>query len=71
MNDLAPTQRYGGQGHTQDIALTLAPGYSYGGWRFSVEGGPWIFWQTRHEDTRETTRMVDASFKTVAQLGHL
>lgn len=67
----APTNPFVGSGHTQGIALTLAPGYSWGKWRFAVEGGPWIFWQTWSELAQFGDTTVDASHKTVAQLGYV
>lgn len=40
---------FNGQGHTQGVALTLEPYITYGGWRFGVEAGAWLHWETWHE----------------------
>lgn len=39
---------FNGQGHTQGVALTLEPGYTYKGTRFALEAGPWLYWATWH-----------------------
>ena len=50
INRNAPTNYFDGQGHTQGVALTLAPGYSFGNhWRVALEAGGWAYWQTWHE----------------------
>jgi hypothetical protein len=45
----SPQTRFSGSGHTQGLALTLAPGYNISDWRLQVEGGAFLFWQTWHE----------------------
>jgi hypothetical protein len=40
---------FNGQGHTQGVPLTLDVGYTWRGFRFGVEGGAWVYWQTWHE----------------------
>jgi hypothetical protein len=42
--------RFIGSGHDQGFALTLEPHYDYAGWRFGVEGGPYIHRSTWSED---------------------
>jgi hypothetical protein len=61
---------FGGAGHTQGIALTLSPGYAWNGWRVGAEAGPWVFWQTWHEQqVFAGTTPMDMSHRTQAQLG--
>lgn len=60
----APTTAFAGSGHVQGIAATLDAGYQYGQWRFGVEGGPWVFWETWHE----AAAGLDYSHRTVPQL---
>lgn len=68
----APTNWFGGQGHTQGIALTLTPGYSFGaGWRVAADVGPWVFWQTWHEHNNTPWGPDDSSHATVAQFGYV
>ncbi|MCG5072295.1 hypothetical protein [Paraburkholderia tagetis] len=45
-----PLANYLGSGHDMGILLTLEPHYDYGGWRFGVEGGPYIHRSTWTED---------------------
>lgn len=40
---------FNGQGHVQGIPLTLDVGYTYKGYRASLEGGVWEYWNTWHE----------------------
>ncbi|WP_296661913.1 hypothetical protein [Paraburkholderia sp.] len=37
-----PLANYLGSGHDTGVMLTLEPHYDYAGWRFGVEGGPYI-----------------------------
>jgi hypothetical protein len=57
-----------GQGHTQGIALTLQPGYTWHGIRLAVEGGPWVNWSTWHETAYLPGDTVNGSHRTVVQL---
>lgn len=67
------SQRYSpfnGQGHTQGIALTIEPHFTYGGLRFGVEAGPWIYWATWHESLYALdNQWHDLSHKTKMQFG--
>jgi hypothetical protein len=63
----SPETRFSGSGHTQGMALTLAPGYNLGAWRFSVEGGAFLYWQTWHE-TAYTEPVFNANHKTTAEV---
>lgn len=64
----APTNYFNGQGHTQGIALTLAPTYAIGnGWRVAAEGGVWAYWQTWHEYDNTPWGPDNASHATHAQ----
>lgn len=45
----APKNYFYGFGHTQGVSLMAEIGYSYRGWRFSAEAGPWINWSTWRE----------------------
>lgn len=63
---------FNGQGHVQGVSLTADVGYTYNGWRFGVEGGPWVFWQTWHESLYDLGNQWDnLSHKTVAQLDYV
>ena len=62
----APQSYFSGFGHTQGVALTLAPGYNFDKWRFSVEGGLMAEWVTWHETMVGYTG--DLSHKTTPQL---
>jgi len=44
-----PRTAFNGFGHVQVVSLTFEPGYTYGGFRFSVEAGPSAVWATWHE----------------------
>lgn len=48
----ASANKFSGSGHVQGIAFTVEPGYSWGGTRLSIEGGPFLFWTTWNEDTQ-------------------
>lgn len=61
--------QFSGQGHNQGFALTLEPNYTYRNVRFGVEAGPWIYWNTWHETAIADYGTVNASHKTVAQIG--
>lgn len=63
---------FNGQGHTQGVALTLDGGYTTHGYRFGVEAGPWIYWQTWHESLYDLAgNWDDLSHKTSPQLGYV
>jgi len=64
----AATSAFAGSGHVQGIAATLDAGYNYGAWRFGAEAGPWVFWETWHEQAAPTGDWIDVSHKTVPQL---
>lgn len=68
-------QRYSpfnGQGHTQGVPFTLDVGYTWHGYRFAVEGGAWVYWQTWHESLYDLNNTwVDLSHKTRAQFGYV
>jgi hypothetical protein len=49
----AETTSFSGSGHIQGAAFTLEPGYTWRGTRFSVEGGPFLFFTTWNENTQE------------------
>jgi hypothetical protein len=44
-----PLARYVGSGHDQGFLLTLEPHVDYGGWRFGIEGGPYLHRSTWSE----------------------
>lgn len=72
VGDLPRLSPFNGQGHTQGVALTLEPGYTYHGIRYAVEAGPFVFWQTWHESLYDLGgHWDDLSHKTVAQLGYV
>lgn len=58
-------------GHVQGVSLTFEPGYTWHGFRFSAEAGPWIFWDTWHVHRVDPAQpgIDNLSHKTVAQLG--
>lgn len=61
---------FNGQGHTQGVSLTIAPGYSMDGLRFGVEAGPMLYWATWHESLYDLANHWDnLSHKTHMQLG--
>jgi hypothetical protein len=45
-----PLANYMGSGHDQGFMLTIEPHYDYAGWRFGVEGGPYLHSSTWTED---------------------
>jgi hypothetical protein len=61
--------QFGGQGHTQGVALTLEPNYMYKGVRLGVEAGPFLYWSTWHELAVFKSSPVNANHRTVPQLG--
>jgi hypothetical protein len=64
-----PRTSFVGLGHTQGVAFTLAPGYSWGKWRVQVEAGPFFYWPTWHE----TVNYTDTSFshRTTMQVSYV
>lgn len=61
--------RFSGGGHTQGILASLDVGYTWHGWRFGVEAGPWVFWQTWGVGrTDPEAGWIDLSHKTSAQV---
>jgi hypothetical protein len=58
-------------GHVQGVSLTADTGYTWHGYRFSFEIGPWVFWDTWHVHRVDPAQpgVDDLSHKTVAQLG--
>jgi hypothetical protein len=61
-----------GFGHTQGVAATLDLGYTYHGWRFGFEAGPWVYWQTWHESLYNlANEWQNLSHKTIAQVGYV
>jgi hypothetical protein len=61
---------FNGFGHTQGVALTSEPGYTWHGVRFAVEGGPWLYWQTWHETAIDVNGFqTDLSHKASMQFG--
>lgn len=55
---------FNGGGHTQGLALTIEPGYTWHGIRFGVEAGPWISWSTWHET------QISLQYPQLDQLSH-
>lgn len=65
-----PLSPFSGHGHVQGVSLTLETGYTVNGWRFDVEAGPWVYWQTWHESLYGLdNQWHDLSHKTVPQVG--
>jgi len=62
---------FNSSGHIQGVSLTFEPGYTWGGVRFSVEAGPWVFWDTWHVHRVDPAwpGIDDLSHVTKAQLG--
>jgi hypothetical protein len=56
-----PLANYVGSGHNQGFALTLEPHYDVGGWRFGVEGGPYVYRSTWSEDVSGWVASPDSS----------
>lgn len=66
----AHTGVFQGFGHTQGLALTLEPHVDTHGWRFGVEGGPWLYWATYHETLVDMSgAQTNASHHTHMQVG--
>lgn len=63
------THRFSGFGHIQGVSFTLEPGYEWHGFRFAVEAGPWIFWETWHEYNDTPWGPDHLSHKATPQLG--
>jgi hypothetical protein len=62
---------FAGQGHTQGVALTIEPNFTWRGWRFGAEVGPWIYRATWHESLYNLTgQWQNLSHKTTTQLGY-
>ncbi|RQH09737.1 hypothetical protein [Paraburkholderia dinghuensis] len=60
------------QGHVQGIPLTLDAGYSWGKWRFAVDAGAWVYWQTWHVNAfQEWGTWGNLSHRATAQLGYV
>jgi hypothetical protein len=59
---------FDGSGHTQGISLTLEPGYTYHGYRFAAEAGPWVYWESWHERA-DLNPTVHVSHRPDTQLG--
>jgi hypothetical protein len=61
---------FNGHGHVQGVSLTLEPGFTWHGFRFAVEAGPWVFWSTWHVTHNDPAQpgSYDLSHKTNAQL---
>jgi hypothetical protein len=63
---------FNGQGHAQGVPLTLDVGYTWHGYRFGVEGGAWVYWQTWHESLYGLDdQMHDLSHVTKPQFGYV
>ena len=62
---------FNSSGHIQGVSLTFEPGYTWHGLRFSVEAGPWVFWDTWHVRRIDPAQpgVDDISHRTRAQLG--
>jgi hypothetical protein len=55
---------FSGTGHVQGVVFTLEPSYTWHGYRFAVEAGPWIGWNTWHESR------LDPAYPTETNLSH-
>jgi hypothetical protein len=64
---------FAGFGHTQGIALTLDAGYTYHGYRFGLEAGPWFYAETWHESRLDPAypNETNLSHKTILQVGYV
>jgi hypothetical protein len=72
MQDIPRLEPFNGQGHTQGVPLTLDAGYTWHGYRFGVEAGAWVYWQTWHESLYALdNEWHNLSHKTVPQLGYI
>ncbi len=62
---------FNGGGHTQGVQFLVSPGFTALGTRWSVEGGPWVYWATWHESHNDPAQpgAYDLSHKTHAQFG--
>ena len=61
---------FNGGGHVQGVQLLIEPGLTALGARWSVQAGPWLYWQTWHESQISVNPALDAlSHKTHMQLG--
>jgi hypothetical protein len=71
INANGPTGRFNGFGHTQGISLTLEPGVTWRGLRFTAEGGPWVYWDTWHETLVDNASggQLNASHRTTPEVG--
>jgi hypothetical protein len=59
-----------GFGHTQGIALTLGPHTDWHGFRFGIEGGPWIYRATWHDSLVDMSgAQYNLNHRTVTQFG--
>lgn len=73
VDSTASHYQFTGHGHTNAIALTLEPGYTWHGTRFSIEGGPLLFWETWHETAYDLPGMpvANASHHTEMNIGYI
>lgn len=63
---------FNGHGHLQGVPVTLDVGYTWNGWRFGVEAGPWLYWQTWHESLYGLdSEWHDLSHKTQMQVNYV
>ena len=63
---------FNGHGHLQGVPVTLDVGYTWNGWRFGVEAGPWLYWQTWHESLYGLdNEWHDLSHKTQVQVSYV
>lgn len=68
----APRGAFNGFGHVQGISLTVEPGYTWHGYRLSVEAGPWVNWSTWHESVVESYGLrINANHRTTPEIGYV
>lgn len=60
---------FNGFGHTQGVSLTFEPGYTWRGFRLSVEAGPWVNWTSWHETVVGQGFAISANHKATPQFG--
>lgn len=60
---------FSGHGHVQLLSMTISPSYTMDGFRFGLEAGPTIYWNTWHETAYLPGGVVNASHKTRPQAG--
>jgi hypothetical protein len=64
---------FNGFGHTQGAALTVGYGFTWRGFRFGAEAGPWAYlatWHVTHNDPAQPGQ-YSLGHRTVAQLGYV